>query len=859
MKGRKFLTAGSIMVLVMGMLAGAAGSALAVHNDNLFELDTSTSSTVCNPITQPCGDANTADSPAGGADDWANVYKSATGLGTAGPDHAFGRTFITDPVSSAETSFYTGGGSKDVTDIPQWAHANTNDVVPDKDDLANAFAAAYVNPADSHTQIYFGVDRYDNNGDAETGFWFFQNRVSLNADGTFSGIHRTGDVLVLADWGGSNPVGALTVYSWVGGKNPLQLVSDSVAGGADCAKVALTDNVCAVVNRQLQDGLSGRPATQPWPFLDKNGSTVIRPLELFEAGLDVTALFGADRCFASFLASTRSSHSTTAQLKDFALGGFEQCGASITISPNAVNEVGANHTFNVHVSKTVGGTPQPAAGVTPTVTLTAANGAAVVPVSDTCAAPGTNATGDCAVTFTSNTAGTVTGHATASVTIGTETFNVATDGVAPNSSDAVKRFVDLQIDLSPLTATNEVNDEHEITATVQQNDGLATGGDGVDGWAPAVGATVDFSLLLNDANAVFVGGDDDCVTGAAGTCLITITTSDPGDVDIHATTTFSVGGVSMTRTTNTGGNNSADANKVFVDGYITIAPDATNPVGVPHTFTVTVFKNLGLGDGYVAASGEHVTFTLTNGGSAAYVLDAAASTCDNAGPNTNASGQCLITFVSDTPGTVTGHASVTMTLGGVSITRATDGDGNNSDDAVKTYITGAIRILKNSTKGGPVLQAGAVFSVDGSLLDADFEVIDNGTNDGDPDVGEICVGGVTPGDPYTVNEVTAPEGYGDATETDVVITAVSGTCTTAVFGDASTATFVNPPLFDIQVRYRDGGSTETSLVGTITCDNPTGTGSAADTDEWDDTLTVTGIEVPVAGEITLNCTLTVDP
>ena len=50
-----------------------------------------------------------------------------------------------------------------------------------------------------------------------------------------------------------------------------------------------------------------------------------------------------------------------------------------------------------------------------------------------------------------------------------------------------------------------------------------------------------------------------------------------------------------------------------------------------------------------------------------------------------------------------------------------------------------------------------------------------------------------------------------------MVTAVSGTCATAIFGAASTATFVNPPLFDIQVNYRDGGPRETSIVS-ITCD-----------------------------------------
>jgi hypothetical protein len=321
------LTAGAVAVLLVGMLAGAA-TVLAVHQDGLFELDTSTSTSVCTPLTQPCGNADTADSPAGGADDWANVYKSKTGLGTAGDDHAFARSFITDPVSSAENSYYTGGGSKDVNDISQWQYATANDPVPDKDDIAHAFAAAYkpTTGADAdHTIIYFGIDRYDNSGDAETGFWFFKSPVSLGANGKFTGIHTPGDLLVLADWGGSNPVGDITVYSWVGGKNPLQLEADNAA--ADCAKVGATDNFCAVVNRVAD--------TPPWPFSDKNGSTSIRPLELFEAGLDLNDVLGEEQCFASFLASTRSSHSTTAQLKDFALGTFENCSPTLTTTPSA--------------------------------------------------------------------------------------------------------------------------------------------------------------------------------------------------------------------------------------------------------------------------------------------------------------------------------------------------------------------------------------------------------------------------------------------------------------------------------------------------------------------------------------------
>ena len=329
-------------VTILSVLGASA--ALAVHADGLFELDTSG-----NPLV---GNANTADDAQAG-DDWANVYKTETGLGPADPASAFDTTFKTDPVSGAENSFYTGGGSKDVRDIPAWQYGTTNDVVPDKDDLAHAFAAAYTD-ADDHTVIYFGVDRFDNNGDAETGFWFFQNPVSLGPNGQFAGEHAVGDVLVLANWGGSNPVGEMTVYSWVGGKNPLQLEFDSTS--ADCAVVGANDNVCAVVNRDTDN--------QPWPFLDKAGSTSIRSLELFEAGIDLNDLIGDDLCFSSFLAATRSSHSTTAQLKDFTLDTFEECGASIaTQASDTEIIIGDSLTDTATVSVTGGGTPPAPTGI----------------------------------------------------------------------------------------------------------------------------------------------------------------------------------------------------------------------------------------------------------------------------------------------------------------------------------------------------------------------------------------------------------------------------------------------------------------------------------------------------------------
>jgi hypothetical protein len=205
-------------------------------------------------------------------------------------------------------------------------------------------------------------------------------------------------------------------------------------------------------------------------------------------------------------------------------------------------------------------------------------------------------------------------------------------------------------------------------------------------------------------------------------------------------------------------NDSADVTKTIstsvVDAFISIRPNATNAVGVPHTFTVTLWKQVvtpattlaaaaasgdtnvkvtsvtgfaagqtlrvgtelvlissvgtaGAGGtgitfapalgtahasganvlGYVPAAGEHVDFALASGNGAAGSVNSGATTCGVAGADTDANGQCVIVFSSATPGTVVGHATSTLTIGGVPVTRST-GDSYVLDgpDATKTYV-----------------------------------------------------------------------------------------------------------------------------------------------------------------------------
>ena len=313
-------------------------SATAVHDDDLFQLDYVTA-----PVPQGAANVSSSNiSPAGNiGDDWDRVH--------AGTSSAFATAFIPDPVGSAETSFYTGGGSKDERPIStgnqHWEWENTNDVVPDKDDLSNAFAAAYVDPDSGHTIFYFGADRFDTSGDAEVGFWFFRQPVTLGTKPNFNGEHEVGDILVLANWGGSNKVGDIAVYRWVGGNNPLQLVLDTAE--ADCSVAPANDPVCAVVNN-----IAGEDP--PWAYTNKDGDSEYQSSALFEGGIDVNALLGVQDigCFSSFLAATRSSHSTTAQLKDFALGAFPVCGIDVDKTGDTLSKVGDPADYTITIENT---------------------------------------------------------------------------------------------------------------------------------------------------------------------------------------------------------------------------------------------------------------------------------------------------------------------------------------------------------------------------------------------------------------------------------------------------------------------------------------------------------------------------
>ena len=86
-------------------------------------------------------------------------------------------------------------------------------------------------------------------------------------------------------------------------------------------------------------------------------------------------------------------------------------------------------------------------------------------------------------------------HASSTVSVSGTTVTVETDGVAPNSDDAVKTYVDAKIEIDP-DGQNVVGDPHTFITTVWVDDGTGSdAGDGMGTFDRAPDADVEVTLV----------------------------------------------------------------------------------------------------------------------------------------------------------------------------------------------------------------------------------------------------------------------------------------------------------------------------------------------------------------------------
>jgi hypothetical protein len=357
---RRFLLAPIFLMTLVALFV--VTGAQAVHDTGTFQLDGDASS-----ATQPIGPAAT--------DDWDKVcHQYASPLPTGGCGTSSDTTGSTvgswGSDGALNSTIFVGGGSKDPQFIGSWAWKDEAGGLPDKDNILHAFAARYSLPADrvdtvppgsgdlgngtacpagtfaTCEVIYFGLDRFDNSGDAQNGFWFLQSRIGLGTNKIggatgFTGEHVNGDLLVISDFSNGGAVATITIHKWdtsctatnkpdpdCADANLRQLETSTAAKCSDTLSAG--DAFCGIVNPA--DGTA-----VPWSgnYTDKSGNHSYLQGEFYEAGINLSLLGLAGECFSSFVSETRSSTSTTATLKDFQIGNFAQCKPTMTTQASA--------------------------------------------------------------------------------------------------------------------------------------------------------------------------------------------------------------------------------------------------------------------------------------------------------------------------------------------------------------------------------------------------------------------------------------------------------------------------------------------------------------------------------------------
>ena len=278
--------------------------------------------------------------------DWAEIF-DANGDEKPLPANGQAATFIADDLATSgsvdRTTF--SGSNKNNDPIGSWNWGTGN--VPVKDDLSNVYAYA-AKSSNGDLLIYAGLERLSPNGDSHIDIEFNQNEVTLDqlledpptdtcgsdqtagaGDGapcefvTEGGDKTENDFIVSLDYTKGGDLGTLEVRRFTNGNyvHVFTLASEGCNEDADLEGPDNEDVICGFTNGAPING-------GPWPNFNSKGveTTADLPTNSFaEFGINITKLLGDELCFATFGVHTRSSASFTAELKDFAIGGFQVC------------------------------------------------------------------------------------------------------------------------------------------------------------------------------------------------------------------------------------------------------------------------------------------------------------------------------------------------------------------------------------------------------------------------------------------------------------------------------------------------------------------------------------------------------
>ncbi len=339
----------AMAALVLGLPQAAFAQTGVDDPNGPFQLEgnATTDSSICFQLTSagallatpPCSSPFALVMFGTNTDDWQNAlpYGNHKAAG-----FAVATSFVSDAFNSSDDNSFFGGGSKDTNGISTgpWEWQLTSN--QGKADIEHAYAAAYA-PANGHTFIYFGMDRFDNSGDTTGGFWFFQDS-SVNLSNTkkgggflFSGHHTNNDLLIVADYGTGGAAPSIATFTWsCSGTGATCDSTGSLVAGTAAANAAAQCNPTTGVSSLCEITNGTNNLIAPWGFTEKHGATTFQAGEFLEGGIDLQTVFGGNvPCFTTFMAETRASTSPTSSLADLTTPvSFPLCGIQVTKSCN---------------------------------------------------------------------------------------------------------------------------------------------------------------------------------------------------------------------------------------------------------------------------------------------------------------------------------------------------------------------------------------------------------------------------------------------------------------------------------------------------------------------------------------------
>lgn len=279
--------------------------------------------------------------------DWSDIFTAGTataepavqgGLPATILDPDFTRDFRQTNGSYVNgDNSYFATGSKDTLDItPGWQCKSAQNAT-DKGDYVNAYGyAARVNhdgddgTTPEHTVFFFGLEKDDDNGTNNVGIWLLQDEnVGCSAAGggntSFTGSHENGDILAVVAYDSGGNVGTAQGYQWSNGL-PGSPTFQQADAKCNAANIDYSKKFCIITN-------SAGTIDSPWWSPQKNDKSLTANLQknvFVEGFLDLTEIFEdlnkPAPCFATSVANTRASTSTTAALYDFVEIEAATCG-----------------------------------------------------------------------------------------------------------------------------------------------------------------------------------------------------------------------------------------------------------------------------------------------------------------------------------------------------------------------------------------------------------------------------------------------------------------------------------------------------------------------------------------------------